>query len=45
MFYTLVISKGRVKIFDDISQTSGTPFVSGINGNSTPKIYKQIKII
>lgn len=35
-FPTLVISNGLEKMFDDISTTNGTPFVSGMNGNSTP---------
>lgn len=33
---TLVMSKGLENIFEDISATNGTPFVSGMNGNSTP---------
>ena len=33
---TLVMSKGRERKFEDMSHTSGTPFVSGTNGNSTP---------
>jgi len=32
------MSKGRDRKFDDMSHTRGTPFVSGINGNSTPEI-------
>lgn len=34
---TFVTSNGFENIFDDISATNGTPFVSGTNGNSTPK--------
>lgn len=30
------MSNGLEKMFDDMSQTSGTPFVSGMNENSTP---------
>ncbi len=33
---TLETSTGLEKIFEDMSATSGTPFVSGINWNSTP---------
>jgi hypothetical protein len=33
---TLETSKGRDRILEDMSATSGTPWVSGINGNSTP---------
>ena len=33
---TFEISIGLERKFDDISQTKGTPFVSGTNGNSTP---------
>ncbi len=29
-------SIGRDRMFDDMSATSGTPFVSGTYGNSTP---------
>ena len=35
--YTLETSTGLVKKFDDISQTKGTPLVSGVKSNSTPK--------
>lgn len=35
-----MISNGRERIFEDISQTSGTPLVSGMNGNSTPENIK-----
>lgn len=38
---TFVMSNGLEKMFDDMSQTSGTPFVSGMNENSTP--VKEIK--
>ena len=34
--FTLLISTGLDKKFDDMSQTSGTPFVSGTKSNSTP---------
>ena len=34
---TLLTSTGLDKIFEDMSQTSGTPFVSGTKSNSTPK--------
>jgi hypothetical protein len=34
---TFETSTGLVKKFEDISQTKGTPFVSGIKSNSTPK--------
>lgn len=30
------MSNGRDRILEDISATNGTPFVSGIKGNSTP---------
>ena len=30
------MSNGRDRKLDDISHTRGTPFVSGMNGNSTP---------
>lgn len=33
---TLLMSTGLDKKFDDMSQTSGTPFVSGTKSNSTP---------
>lgn len=39
---TFLISIGLEKMFDVISATNGTPFVSGINGNSTP-MKKKIK--
>ena len=38
------MSNGLDRILDDMSQTKGTPFVSGINGNSTPKIIEKIII-
>ena len=34
--FTLLTSTGLDKKFEDISQTSGTPFVSGTKSNSTP---------
>lgn len=37
------MSNGLEKMFDDISTTSGTPFVSGMNGNSTPTKQKAEK--
>lgn len=43
---TFVMSNGREKMFEDISATKGTPFVSGMNENSTPtktKIQNVIK--
>ena len=36
LLHTFDISTGRVRILEDISQTRGTPFVSGVNWNSTP---------
>lgn len=33
---TLLTSTGLDKIFEDMSQTSGTPLVSGTKSNSTP---------
>ena len=41
MQLTLLTSTGRDKIFEDMSQTSGTPFVSGTKSNSTPKNITQ----
>lgn len=35
---TFVTSNGFEKMLDDMSATNGTPFVSGTNGNSTPRI-------
>ena len=34
--FTFETSTGLVKMFEDISQTKGTPFVSGTKSNSTP---------
>ena len=34
---TFETSNGRDNILEDISQTKGTPFVSGIYSNSTPE--------
>lgn len=39
---TLETSNFLVIIFDDISATIGTPFDSGIYGNSTPNIVNNI---
>ena len=33
---TFEMSNGLERKFEDMSQTKGTPFVSGTNGNSTP---------
>ena len=44
-FFTFDASTGRVSIFEDISQTRGTPFVSGTNGNSTPEGEKMETLI
>jgi len=35
---TLEMSTGLDRMFDDMSHTRGTPFVSGINSNSTPGV-------
>ena len=35
--HTLEMSTGLERIFDDMSQTRGTPFVSGTNSNSIPE--------
>lgn len=40
--FTLVTSNFLVIILDDMSHTNGTPFVSGMKGNSTPvKVLKK----
>ena len=36
--HTFDTSTGLESIFDDISHTNGTPLVSGMKLNSTPKI-------
>ncbi len=40
VYITLVISKRRVRKFDDISQTTGVSFgtIEGISSNSIPSI-------
>jgi len=40
--FTLLTSTGLDKKFEDMSQTSGTPFVSGTKLNSTPTQMKKI---
>ena len=42
---TLLTSTGLDKIFEDMSQTSGTPLVSGTKSNSTPINVIEKKII
>jgi hypothetical protein len=37
----LEISRGRDRILEDISATRGTPWVSGMKGNSTPATAKK----
>ena len=36
VWLTLLMSTGLDKMFEDMSHTSGTPFVSGTKSNSTP---------
>jgi len=41
----LLTSTGLDKKFEDMSQTSGTPFVSGTKLNSTPTQKKKISLV